>query len=70
MEKTSDIKECIYDTIHCKDGENHDQVLKHVRDISSAFAVVIAVLWAHSVIIFALQDLKLGKSKELKRRNN
>lgn len=64
MEQLSDAKECIYNKIHCKYGEYHDQVLKHVSDISS-FVRVIVVWWAHSVTIYALQDLKLIKSEEL-----
>ena len=68
-EQPSDVKECIYNTIHCKYGEYHYQVLKYLSDISS-FIGVIAVWWAHIATIYAFQDLKLTKSDELKKRNN
>ena len=72
VEQTSDFKECIYNTIHCKYGEHH---YLFTRSWSTwvaflHFVRIIATWWARSATIFALQDLKLTKNKKVKRRNN
>ena len=70
VEQTSDSKECIYNTIHCKYGEHHYLITKSWSTWVTFlhFIRIIAKWWAHSTTIFALQNLKLTKSKELKRR--
>ena len=72
VEETSDSKECIRNTMHCKYGKHNCLITKSWSTWVTFphFIRIISKWWAHSATIFALQDLKLTKNKELKEERN